>query len=363
MARCASQNQCKSNAASLRFRQARQAHLHILDAHPGTGHFERYIMSRDNPSLQPLIVLAGPTAVGKTRLALELAHQLDAEIINADSRSFYRGMDIGTTKPTREERASVPHHLVDILDPADEMSLSHFQQLAFDAIDQVAGHGHLPLLVGGTAQYLNAVVENWSIPQVAPDVEFRRTMEQRLLNEGVEALRNELRLIDPDSAQRSGPNPRRIIRALEIHRATGKPMSELQGKGPPRYSSLEFELWLPRDVLHRRIADRVDTMLNSGLVDEVRSLLTNGIDPALPAFSSIGYRDVASFIRGEQTIEATKDSIVHHSNRLVRHQQTWFRKNPRMIRVDLTGPLASSLALHHIAAHISLSGAAVANES
>ncbi|MEJ7838341.1 MAG: tRNA dimethylallyltransferase, partial [Thermomicrobiales bacterium] len=132
---------------------------------------------------------------------------------------------------------------------------------------------------------------------------------------------------------------------------------------PPRYSALEFELWLPRDVLHRRIADRVESMLNSGFVEEVRSLLTNGIDPALPAFSSIGYRDVASFIRGEQTIEATKDSIVHHSNRLVRHQQTWFRKNPRMIRLDLTDPLAPALALQHITAHVNHSDAAVANES
>ncbi|MEJ7838340.1 MAG: tRNA (adenosine(37)-N6)-dimethylallyltransferase MiaA, partial [Thermomicrobiales bacterium] len=187
-------------------------------------------MSRDSLVLSPLIVIAGPTAVGKTSLALDLAQQVIAELINADSRSFYRGMDIGTAKPTAADRAIVQHHLIDILEPADEMSLSRFQKLAFDAIDHVAASGRLPFLVGGTAQYLNAVVENWIIPQVAPDTAFREAMEQRLLNDGVNVLLDDLRQIDPDSAQRSGPNPRRIIRALEIHRATGKPMSELQGK-------------------------------------------------------------------------------------------------------------------------------------
>jgi tRNA dimethylallyltransferase len=295
-------------------------------------------MSLSPSKLPPLVVIAGPTAVGKTSLAIALAGRFHGEIVNADSRSFYRGMDIGTAKPDATDRETIPHHLVDILEPIDEMSLSQFQDLAFEAISDIHARHRLPLLVGGTAQYLNAVVENWRIPQVAPDNEFRSRMEQRVANEGVAPLMEELRAIDPESADRTGPNPRRVIRALEVFHVTGQQMSRLMGKGEPRYEALLFELWNPRDILHERIAKRVDDMFEHGFVDEVRSLIGAGVDPSLPAFSSIGYREVVALLNGETSLDETKSAIRHASNRLVRHQQTWFRKNPAMNRIDMTDP-------------------------
>jgi tRNA dimethylallyltransferase len=293
-------------------------------------------MSGSNSSLPPLVVIAGPTAVGKTSLAIALAGRFQGEIVNADSRSFYRGMDIGTAKPDSTDRETIPHHLIDILEPSDDMSLSYFQELAFEVIGDIHARKRLPLLVGGTAQYLNAVVENWKIPQVAPDNAFRSRMEQRVAVEGVAPLIEELRAVDSDSADRTGPNPRRVIRALEIFHVTGQPMSRLMGKGTPRYDTLQFELWVPRDILHDRIARRVEDMFAHGLVEEVQSLLRAGIDPSFPAFSSIGYREVVALLNGEMSLNETKAAIRHASNRLVRHQQTWFRKNPAMNRVDMT---------------------------
>jgi tRNA dimethylallyltransferase len=300
----------------------------------------------------PLIVIAGPTAVGKTSLALSLAGEFNGEVVNADSRAFYRGMDIGTAKPSPEERSAVRHHLIDIFGPADEMSLSQFQQLAFAAIDDTLHLGKLPFLVGGTAQYLNAVVENWSIPQVPPDNTFRRAMEQRVDAEGVAVMLEELRAVDPASAERTGPNPRRIIRALEVYRHTGTPMSKLLGKNDPRYRALQLELWLPREVLHQRIAQRIENQVKNGLVDEVRGLLQSGVDPGVPAFSSIGYREVLPYLRGEASLEETVAAIQHATNRLVRHQQTWFRKNPAMVWIDLTDPDAEADIRERIQHHL-----------
>lgn len=301
----------------------------------------------------PLVVIAGPTAVGKTALAIDLAEQGNGEIVNADSRSFYRGMDIGTAKPTMAERSRVPHHLVDILDPADEMSLAHFQRLAFGAIDAIAGRGNVPFLVGGTAQYLSAVVENWSIPEVAPNPAMRAGLEARMAAEGVEPLLDELRRIDPESADRTGPNPRRIIRALEVHAATGQPMTRLMGKRPPRYRTIGFELWLPREVLHARIRRRTEQHLATGLIEEVAALLAAGIDPGVPAFSSIGYREVLPHLRGERTMDETLEAIVHGTNRLVRHQQTWFRKIPWLERIDMTQERAEADVQARIARFLS----------
>ena len=197
-------------------------------------------------SRHPIVVVAGPTAVGKTRLGIELAKRFDGEVINADSRYLYRGMDIGVAKPSLSERDSVPHHLIDVRDPGEEMTLAAFQELAYAAIDDVASRGKLPLLVGGTPLYVNAVVEGWRIPRVPPDPAFRAELEREIRESGLEQVAARLAAVDPNIAARSGKNARRVIRALEIHHATGLPMSEIEGKGPPPYRALEIGLTMPR---------------------------------------------------------------------------------------------------------------------
>lgn len=285
----------------------------------------------DSPKV---VVIAGPTATGKTRLAIEIALEFCGEVVNADSRYLYRGFDIGVAKPDDTERRGVPHHLIDILDPSDEMSLALFQQRANEAIRSVLDRGALPLLTGGTPLYINAVIEAWRIPQVPPDPEFRERMERVVRESGVEPLAERLAEVDPLAADRAGPNPRRIIRALEIFEATGRRMSELEGKGPRPYNTLEIGLTMPRDRLFAAIDARVHNQIASGLVDEARALLDAGVDPDAPAFSSIGYRQLLPYVRGEQTLEEAIQRIKFDTHRYVRHQETWLRRNPNLIRID-----------------------------
>lgn len=282
----------------------------------------------------PLVAIVGPTASGKTSLAIRLARTLPVEVINADSRSFYRGMDIGTAKVSVDDRRAVPHHLVDILAPTQPMSLATFQDLTMALIPRIHQRGRIPLLVGGTAQYVNAVVEGWSIPRVSPNEPFRQQLEREAAALGVGSVAERLRAVDPESADRAGRNLRRIIRALEVHEATGEPISALQGKRPVPFEPLEIELWLPRDRLHDRISRRTNQMMRDGLVEEVRTLLAGGVPETAPAFSGIGYRQVLPLIAGQATEADTIKRIETDSHRLVRHQQTWFRKNERLIPID-----------------------------
>ncbi len=288
------------------------------------------------PNPQPLIGLTGPTGVGKTAAAIRLALALGGEIVNADSRYLYRGFDIGVAKPSAPEQALVPHHLIDILPPAGEMSLHVFQELATATIRDVQARGRLPLLVGGTVLYLNAVIEGWQIPQVPPDEPFRRAAEAEVERDGGAGLRARLAAIDPVAAERSGVNMRRVIRALEIHRATGTPMSVLEGRGRPPFRALEVALTMPRDALHARLDARIDGLMAGGLVEEVRGLLASGVPETVPAMSSIGYRQLIPYLRGEETLDAATERIRVDTRRYVRHQETWLRRNPRLVRVDVT---------------------------
>lgn len=287
-------------------------------------------------NLPPLVVIVGPTAVGKTELAIDLAERLDGEIINADSRLFYRGMDIGTAKPSVEERARVAHHLVDVLDPNDPISLATFQDLAYAAIDDILARGKIPFLVGGTPQYVNAVVEGWQIPRVEPDQTMRDRLQAEANEHGAAHLLERLRAVDPEAAERNAGNLRRIIRALEVWEKTGRPITEQQAKGPARYNALEIELWRPREQLRQRIGERAEQQVHDGLFDEIRNLIAAGAAPESPSFSSIGYRQAMPHIRGEATVEETLERIRFDCHRLVRHQETWWRKNPRLVRVDLS---------------------------
>lgn len=287
------------------------------------------------PCRPPLIVIVGPTASGKSAAAMHLARRFPVEIVNADARAFYRGMDIGTAKPSREERERVVHHLIDILDPTEPMSLATFQDMTVETIAGIHGRHMLPILVGGTPQYVNAVVENWVIPRVAPNPALRATLEREVEQTGVALLLGRLRAVDPVAADRIGANARRIIRALEVFDATGFPITALQGVRPSPHDTLEIELFLERDRLYDRIDRRVDAMIAAGLIDEVRALLASGVPADAPALSAIGYRQLLPVIRGEARLEDTIERIKFDTHRLVRGQQTWFRRNPRMVRIDV----------------------------
>lgn len=282
-----------------------------------------------------LVVVAGPTAVGKTHLGIELSLRFNGEVVNADSRYLYRGMDIGVAKPDLAERRGVPHHLIDILDPADDMSLALYQEWAMTAISGVLGRGHLPLLVGGTPLYVNAVVEGWRIPRVPPNPAFRACLEEESRQVGLQVLTDRLAAIDPVAAARSGANLRRVIRALEIYDATGIPMSVQEGKGPRPFETLELGLTMPRDALHAATDRRVDDQIARGLVAEVKGLLDAGLPPDAPSMSALGYRQLVPYLNGESTLEEAIERIRVDTHRYVRHQETWLRRNKRLVSIDV----------------------------
>jgi tRNA dimethylallyltransferase len=287
---------------------------------------------------QRIIVVAGPTAVGKTALGIALAEEFDGEVVNADSRYLYQGFDIGVAKPDLAERRGIPHHLIDILPPDGDMSLARYQDLALEAIWELLHRSKLPILVGGTPLYINAVVEGWNMPRVPPNSALRGALEAEAGTRGVESLAERLREVDPVAAERCGRNLRRIIRALEVYQETGLPMSAQESKGPPPFEALELGLTMPRDALYRAVDDRVLSQIERGLVAEVRSLLARGVPPSAPAMSSLGYRQLLPYIRGESSLEQAIERIRHDTHRYVRHQETWLRRNARLTWLDVTSP-------------------------
>jgi tRNA dimethylallyltransferase len=273
-----------------------------------------------------VIAIVGPTAVGKSELALHLAQYFSLEIIGADSRQVYRYMDIGTNKPSLAERESVPHHLIDVVEPAQDFSLAMYHQLAIKALKAIKQKNKLPLLVGGSGLYVWSLVEGWKIPQVPPDQKRRSQLEARAGQEGSQDLYQELRDIDPVGAAKINPgNIRRIIRALEIYHATGQRPSQLQRKEAPDFPILLIGLTLERSELYRRIDWRVDNMIRMGLVEEVEQLLKRGYSISLPSMSGIGYKQICQFIQSEMTLPQAIDKIKYETHRLARHQYAWFR--------------------------------------
>ncbi|RMG73765.1 MAG: tRNA (adenosine(37)-N6)-dimethylallyltransferase MiaA [Chloroflexi bacterium] len=275
---------------------------------------------------KPLIVILGPTASGKTGLAIEIAQHINGEIIGADSRQVYRYMDIGTAKPTLQQMQAVPHHLIDIIDPDDNLTLARYQQLAYQTIDSIHSRGRIPLLVGGTGQYITAVTEGWSIPQVQPDYLLRAELEAQAQRFGNEYLHQQLMQVDSDAAHKIHPNNiRRVIRALEVYRLTGEKISVLQRKIPPPYRIMELGLQIERQQLYDRADARVDHMITAGFLAEVENLLKRGYDRHLPSMSGLGYAQLAAHLLDglplEQAIHDTK--IATHD--FIRRQLTWFR--------------------------------------
>lgn len=287
----------------------------------------------------PLLVLAGPTATGKTGLAIALAQHLGGEIVSADSRQIYRNMDIGTAKPTPEQRAQVPHHLLDVVAPDEPYTLAQYQADAQTAVASIHARGRLSLLVGGTGLYIRAVVDNLAIPRVPPNAELRQQLEEEAAAHGSAVLHARLTALDPTGASRIDPaNLRRVIRALEVTLLTGQPFSAQQGARPSPYRPLFLGLNGPRDVLYQRADQRVDAMLAAGLVQEVQRLLAAGYDWRLPSMSSLGYQEIASFLRGEISLKAAIERLKFNTHHYIRRQLTWFRAEPRLHWLDFTAP-------------------------
>ncbi|MEA3346029.1 MAG: tRNA (adenosine(37)-N6)-dimethylallyltransferase MiaA [Chloroflexota bacterium] len=279
-----------------------------------------------------LVVIVGPTAVGKSALALGLCERFEGEIVSADSRQIYRGLDIGTAKPMPQERARVPHHLVDIIPPDRRFSLAEYQELAYRAIADIQSRGRLPFLVGGTGQYVRAVVEGWSIPCVPPHPDLRQRMRQEAQEEGREALHSRLEEVDPAAAAEIDPrNLRRVIRALEVYEVTGQPISELQGKNPPPYRILQLGLTMEREALYERADQRIERMLDRGLLDEVRRLLEQGYDPSLSSMSGIGYAELARHLEGKISLQEAIRRMKSNTRRFIRHQYNWFKPDDPQI--------------------------------
>ncbi len=291
-----------------------------------------------NHDYSGMTVIVGPTAVGKSELALRLAECFPSEIISADSRQVYRYMDIGTNKPSLAERAAVPHHVVDVVDPDEDFSLAMYHELALEAMKVVQHRGKLPLLVGGSGLYVWSLIEGWRIPEVRPNQELRRRLEARAEQEGSHSLYQELQDIDPIAAEKINPrNARRIIRALEIYHTTGQLPSRLRHKEAPGFPLLVIGLTQDRGELYRRIDCRVDRMIQGGLVEETEQLLKKGYSPSLPSMSGIGYRQIGQFLRGEMTLSEAVDRIKHETHRLARHQYAWFRLGDKRIHWLDTG--------------------------
>jgi tRNA dimethylallyltransferase len=275
---------------------------------------------------KPLLIILGPTAVGKTGLAIEVAKHIGGEIISADSRQIYRFMDIGTAKPTREQQAQVRHHLIDVVNPDENLSLADYQKSARSVIDDLHSKGIVPLLVGGTGQYITALVEGWSIPQVPPNEALRGELEQFAQQEGAEALHNRLTAIDPKAAQKIDyRNIRRVIRALEVCLVAGEPISELQRKQPPDYDMKHIGLTMEREHLYQQADQRVDMMMQEGFLQEVERLLNAGYSQKLPSMSGLGYAELTAYVLGELQLEEAVTRTKHNTHDFIRRQYTWFR--------------------------------------
>ena len=311
---------------------------------------------------QKLIAIVGPTATGKTALAVRLARVLGGEIVSADSRQVYRHMDVGTTKPGAEERALARHWLIDVVEPDEAFSLGQYLDLAGAALADVWSRGALALLVGGSGQYVWALVEGWQVPRVPPDGDLRRHLEERAAREGPEALHNELAALEPEAARKLDPrNVRRVVRALEVRYRTGQPLSACRTRTPPACDTLVLGLDCPQEELYRRIDSRVEAMMASGLVAEVEGLLARGYDCRLPAMSGIGYRQVCQHLSGEMGLEEAVAKIKTETHRLARMQRNWFRRDaPRIRWIDVSRGdafdeaariVASEFGLRRVVAH------------
>ena len=292
-------------------------------------------MSRD-----PILVIVGPTAVGKTELAVKVAQRLNAEIISADSMQIYRGMDVGTAKPTPEEQGGIVHHMIDVVDPDQDFTVAQYQEMVEEILASISARGKRALLTGGTGLYVKAVIDGFDFPAQPEDFQLRRQLQQIAQTQGPKALHDKLQRVDPVSARRLHPNDvRRVIRALEVYEVTGTPLSELlerQEHRPPRHEALFFGLTRPREELYLRCDQRVDLMLEQGLLDEVKQLLERGFDQRGTALQAIGYKELIGYLQGQYDWEEGIRLLKRNTRRYAKRQYTWFLRDRRIQWIDVS---------------------------
>ena len=288
--------------------------------------------SKSRPNPTGVVSVIGATATGKTSLGIELARRFNGEVVNADSRLFYRGMDIGTAKPTEAERQGISHHLIDILDPHQSYSLSEFLKDAVDAISNITGRGKLPIVVGGTGQYIWGLLEGWEVPNIPPNPALREELETQLKDQGVGTLQTRLYATGARGLEKVEIlNPRRLIRAIERAVATGDAMGGASKSAEPPYDAMVIGLNAPRELLHVRVEKRVDQMLVAGWRDEVEKLVQEGVTRNLPSMSAIGYRQLIDYIDGRMDWPAMRDEILIGNHRLIGAQNNWFKTRDERI--------------------------------
>lgn len=286
-----------------------------------------------------LVAIVGPTAVGKSEVAIEIAQKVGSEIISADSMQIYRYMDIGTAKPTPEERKLITHHMIDIVYPDEEFSAADFQKMAKSCMKSIYKNDKIPLVVGGTGFYINALCYNYTFSPAGKDESLRERFKKEAEEKGINYLYDKLVKIDPEAAAKIHPNNlRRIIRALEVCETTGKPFSyyvKMTKVGKSSYDLLIFGLTMPRDELYRRINKRVVSMIEKGFVDEVEKLLEMGYDKNLKSMQGLGYRQIIQYLEERVTLDETIDLIARDTRRYAKRQYTWFLRDQNIIWLDI----------------------------
>lgn len=292
-----------------------------------------------------VIAIIGPTAVGKTKLSIELAKSLDGEIISGDSMQIYRGMDIGTAKVTKAEMQGIPHYLIDIKDPAEDFSVAEFHASAGELIDEISERGKVPIIAGGTGLYIQSVLYNYNFSAAESNPEYRLFLEKRVEAEGIDNIYKELMMIDPESSERIHPNNiRRVIRALEVYHETGLTMTEYlkeQEREAP-FNHLIIGLTMERELLYDRINKRVNMMMSQGLLDEVKSLYEAGIKDC-QSIQAIGYKELYDYFAGKVTIEEAVELLKRNSRRYAKRQLTWFRNKMDVEWFDMTNAVADPM--------------------
>jgi len=288
--------------------------------------------------LLPLVVLVGPTAVGKTEVGIRVAKKTGGEVISGDSMQVYKYMDIGTAKPSPEEMSGIPHHMIDIIDPAEDFNVARFQEQVEKIIIDITDRGKIPIMVGGTGLYVRAVIDHYDFTPPGEDVGKRKDLLKLVEAHGNKYLINILRKVDPVSAERIHPNDtRRLVRALEVYQSTGRPISDFQYSAgmPAKYNLAYYGLTMDRQKLYERIEKRVDIMIARGLVDEVKRLVERGYGPQNTAMQALGYKEIVDYLDGRFSLEEAVELIKRDTRRFAKRQLTWFRRDSRIRWIEV----------------------------